>query len=266
MNYMPSFPDDNSISLLLADYVVSLHSCSHLDHGFVLTANSLSELGFDGLVYSAMPRSLGKPGQFNPIFLSSSDFSDGFLQHYNEADLWQKDFTIERIIQGSLLTMDWSQELSSGLLTDEQSDVVKLAQADYGIHNAISIPTHSDQHVIAGASITSSDSAGLYNKLLIERKSAIEFIVHHFHRFVFSGSITARPFYQPLLENLSSPERRLLTFVASGKPLKQSKKYTDLSPSRAANILSKLYKQLNVANVAELTYLVGHHKVIEMLR
>lgn len=249
----------------LTEFLVSLGTSKSLDLGFERLGTLVSKLNFDAITYSAMPRSFGQPGLFQPVFLASSDFSPGFLSHYNEAGLWQKDFTIERILQGSMAPMHWDKELLESPMIDSQKQVIQLAQSDYHIRNAISIPTQSDRYIIAGASVVSSEPRALFDGLLADNLSTLQIAIFHFHQFVFYQTGTSQRFYEPLIDTFTPSERRLISFIASGRPLKQSKEFTGFSQSRAANILSSLYRRLKVANGTELSFLIGYHKLIDRI-
>ena len=249
----------------LSEFLIALGMADELETGFEHLATLVSAQGFDAVVYSAMPASLGAPGLIQPVFLASSEFSKGFLSHYAEADLWQHDFTIDRIRQGFVGPLDWGKELKESKMSEAQQQVVRLANSDYGITNAISIPTQSDPHIIAGASVTSCESRSVFDSLLESQLTTVQFAIHRFHQFVFSKTSNTYCFYEPLIEELSAAEKRVVAFVALGKPLKQSKHYTNLSPTRCSNVLSNLYRRMSVSNASELCFLVGHHKLVEML-
>ena len=252
-------------STQVADFLVALGMSEGLEQGFEQLASLVSKQGFDGIVYSAMPASLGEAGLFQPVFLASHDFSKGFLNHYDEAELWQNDFTIDRIQRGQLGPMDWAKELEESEMNSAQKDIIRLASSDYQITNGISIPTQSDPHIIAGASVTSCEPRPVFDNLLKSSLSTLQFAVHRFHQFAFSHTSKTQRFYLPLIDELSASERQMIIFIATGKPLKQSKHYTNLSPTRASNVLSKLYRRMNVSNASELCFLLGHHKIVEML-
>ena len=248
----------------IAEFVVEMDTAGDINVGFDVLAKYVERLGFDAISYSAIPRSLGIAERFSPVFLASSGFSGAFLRHYDEAALWEDDFTIERITSGSMTILDWKRELKTGTLNNGQENLIKLASEDYGIKNAITIPTQSDQHVIAGGSITSGESGILFTKLSKQQLNQVGFLVRHFHSFVFSKVPNRVPFYKPVIDDLSPAEKRVLSMVIDGRPLKQCMEHTGVSPTRAGNILSGLYRRLKVSNVSELAYLIGYHQVLDM--
>jgi len=248
-----------------SNFLASLNDAHELEQGFFCLEQLVFNLGFDSLVYSAMPKSFGDPGLFTPVFLSSDEFGRGFLTHYNDASLWEHDFTIERIQNGYMQTMDWNIERKGALLSAAQNEVIDLAGADYGIKNAISIPMQSDRYIIAGASVTSRQARASFDALLNERLSVLKFALSCFHQFVFRHSSHSHYFYLPLLRQFTPSEKSMLAFATTGRPLKQSRDFTNLSPTRAGNVLSSLYEKLGVANRSELSFLIGRHRLLEML-
>ena len=249
----------------VVEFLVALNNSDKLEDAFNHLAILVTKLRFDAVAYSAIPRSLGQPGMFQPVFLSSKDFSKGFLTHYAEAGFWESDFTIDRIGRGIMSPMHWGKELSGSVMDSGQQDVIRLAQSDYHIRNAITIPTRSDQHVIAGATVISSEPRSQFDSLLANHLSILQYSIFHFHQFVFYRTSTSTVFYQPLLNSFTPAERALISFIASGRPLKQSKEITGISQSRAANILSSLYDRMGVSNAAELCFLVGYHRILDRI-
>lgn len=249
----------------LSDYFFSLTTKYQVEEGFALLDEYIRTLGFDAVAYSAMPVSIGAQGSFKPVFLTSRDYSRDFLLHYDEADLWQKDFTIERIQSGSLAIMDWQLELNRGILTADQQEVVNLATFEYGIKNAFTVPTQSDQHVVAGASVIAYMDRASFESISESNRAEAEEAIRVFHRYVFMQPDTASFFYQPLLSTLTETQKRVLAFIVTGKFQKHSKEYIGISPTRTGNVLSELYASLDVSNVSQLSYLAGIHHIVDML-
>jgi len=244
---------------------IALHSANCLESGFSALTTAINALGFDSIVYTAIPRTLGVVGQFNPVFLQSSDFSIGFLKHYSEAGLVDHDFTIPRIADGIMCPADWTEEVRSGRLNRQQIEVVNIAACDYNITSAISIPLYSDPHILAGATVVSDAQRGQFKRLKFEKKKELVSLAKLFNSFVFSDIRFRQKFYEPFVKNLSRDERCMLELIATGKPLKLTKFLYGISPSRSGNILSRLYKKTKVNNASELSFLLGRHRILEML-
>lgn len=260
---MPNLPP-HLVTADILGYVVELGGTDNIEAAFEVLGKYVDKFGFDAISYSAIPRSLGIAERFAPVFLATENFSIGFLQQYAEESLWRSDFAIERIMDGHMNPLDWVQELKTGQLAANQQGVIELANVDYGIRNAVTIPTQSDLHIVAGASVISSESNRVFTQLSKNRLAQTCFLVEHFHNLVFSRVPNRVLFYRPVLDELTAAERRVLGFVVAGKPLKQCKEFTGISPTMAGNIMSRLYRRLQVANASELAYLMGHHQILTM--
>lgn len=258
-------PLERTTASILADFVSGLAAAESVSEGFRSLSQAVESLGFGAIAYTAIPVTLGAAGSPTPVFLASSGFSGAFLRHYDEAGLARHDFTIERVRAGCLEVMDWAEERAGSRLTAEQSALVDTARFDYGIRNAVTIPTLSDGHVLAGASITCDEGMLAFRTLKRERLETLRIVVKLFHDRVFSASEFRRPFYSPFLGQLSCDECKVIRLIVAGHRLKSSLDLCDISPSRAGNILSSLYRKLGISNASELAYLVGLHQIDRLL-
>lgn len=249
----------------LKEYVFMLSKTISLESGFALLNSHIARLGFDAIAYSALPASIGSPGAFKPVFLTSSDYSQDFLAHYEEANLWQQDFTIERIQNGLLDCMDWQFESVQKRVSADQQELIDLAVYEYGMKNALTIPTQADEDIIAGASVLSYSNRPAFEKLKYSYYEEVLEVVRHFHQFVFMRSSTSAFFYKPIIDTLTDSQKRVLAFVVKGHLQKHSKEFIGLSPTRTGNVLSELYECLNVSNASRLSYLAGKHRLIDMI-
>lgn len=256
---------DRTTTSLLTDFLSDITVAESAPEGFAALARAIEAMGFGAVAYTAIPLTLTAVETPEPTFLASPDFSRGFLEHYGEANLARHDFTIERIRAGQMAVMDWREEGRQGRLNADQQAVVDLASADYGIRSALSLPTRSDEHVIAGASVVSDDTAARFRLLKRERLETLRAVTALFHDWTFSVPERRRRFYEPLLGQLSAGERRVIRLVTGGQRLKCSRELCGISPTRAGNILSALYKRLGISNAHELAYLVGVHQIARWL-
>lgn len=251
----------DNIDQLASEFVLSLDSVTPLDSAFESLSNVVSAMGFDSVIYTLIPMSLR--AKLPPVFLQSRDFSNGFIQHYEQAGLAEHDFTIKRAAAGLPDILHWQNELDTGQLTQPEADVVLLAQRDYGITNAITIPAQSTADIVAGFSITSSLRRQGFDQLHHKYKNLLWRLCEHFHRFVVQ--LYKRPFYQLIIDGLSSHEKCVIDLVANGHRLKQAGDLYGLSPGLAGKTLHKLYRKFSVADQGELGHLIGRHQLVEML-
>ncbi|NRB38063.1 MAG: autoinducer binding domain-containing protein [Pseudomonadales bacterium] len=250
---------------IIVDFIYGLEQSLTIHGCFDVFSRAVSELGFDSVAYSSIPIKLIQATSLQPQFLSSASFSSGFLKHYAESGLEKDDFTIKRISQGDTRVMNWRMEEKQGQLLPAEVQLIRLAREDYGVNNALSIPTLSDEHHISGVSIISESCDQTFQLLLNEKSHTLQMICQVFHDRVYSRVEYKKFFYLNFIESLSKDEKAVLKFVASGMPLKLSRDICGISPSYAGNIRSSLFDKLQVKNSAELIYLISLHRIIEML-
>ena len=250
---------------IVSDFVAGITTSGSLAEGFAHLADAVGALGFGATTYTAIPLTLGGAERLAPVFLASETFDGDFLRHYEEADLARHDFTIERVREGRLDVMDWHEEQARGLLTGEQERVVDIARIDYGMRSGLTIPTLSDTHVIAGVSVAGDEKAERFARLKDERLRTLQTLVRLFHQWVFSAPERRGHFYSDILDRLSADELKVIRLVIGGHRLKSSEDLCGVSPTRAGNLLSSLYRKLGVSNASELAYLVGRHQIERLL-
>lgn len=241
-------------------------SCSKSTEAcFHVFQRSVEQLGFDSVAYSSIPIQLSIINHPPPTFLASSTFNGNFLTHYSEAGLDKHDFTIKRILEGDTSIASWRHEELNERLLQNEAKLVQLAREDYGIKNALSIPTLSSKHHISGVSVTSEESDKNFKFLIDERGETLQAITRIFHDRVYSNIDFRKYFYSDLINSLTSDEKKVLSFIASGKPLKLSKEVCGISQSYAGNIRSSLFYKFQVNNAAELIFLISNHRILEMI-
>ncbi len=249
---------------VIADFIWHLDDTNSVEEAFANFANVISFFGFDGVSYTLIPRIMGIPERIRPVFISSRDFSTGFLKHYQEANLAQHDFTIRRALEGCSAGLDWNKEAEKGLLAPQESEVISIAKHDYFIKNAITIPVELNEEVLAGFSFTCSQSRRGFDSLLGINKVLTKLCLH-FHNFVYRKLENRSVFYTPVLASLTRNERCMVDLVYNGLYLKQSPDHYGISESSAGNTLKRLYEKFSVEDKGQLGYLIGRHQLIEML-
>lgn len=257
---------DGTTASILTDFLSELTSAESVPQAFGALARAIESMGFDAIVYTAIPLTLKVSDRSaEPVFLASRGFSPGFLKHYEEAGLARHDFTIERVRAGHLDVLDWGEEHRGPHLSAEQRRVIEVARFDHAIRNALSIPTRSDEHVIAGASVISGEGADGFAALKAERVEILRTVVELFDNWVFARAERHHHFYSSLIDQFSDDEARVIKLVIGGHRLKESQELCGISPTRAGNILSSLYRKLGISNAQELAYLVGVHRLSRLL-
>ncbi|EXJ13301.1 autoinducer binding domain-containing protein [Imhoffiella purpurea] len=245
----------------VVDYVRELCAAEGLEQCFAALERAVVRLGFDGLVYSSYLLYL-KEGA-SPVLLRSEGFDASFLKHYVEAEFSDRDFTIKRILQGDLKPIDWWREDERGVLEPEERTVIEVARHDYGLCNGVSIPTLSNKEEIAGASLVSRDKGPLFSKLLDERIEVLRNLVRLFHDRIHSDPLCRKSMMLEHLSNLSDKERKILEFLATGRPLKNIDG-EEVTPAYANKLLTGLCQRLGADNRQQLRYILGLYRIHDL--
>lgn len=250
---------------ILADYVLALDSADSMQACFDALSRATEALGFDAVLYASVALGVKPLEDLGPLFFSSCGYSQSFLQHYQEENLAADDFTIKRIGEGKMDTLDWWQQSRSGQLLAAEQKVIDIGRYDYGVTNGFSIPLLSNQHHLAGASVISEEADDRFAKLARERLGLQQMMVRMFHDRVYGNIEFRKALYLPLLEQLTERERQVLRLTAQGLPLKQIQQQCNMTPSYAGNVKANLLQKLGVSNGAELSYIAGAHQILEMI-
>jgi DNA-binding CsgD family transcriptional regulator len=254
-------------SNLLADYTHELYAVSSLEERFKIYEKYIQQLGFEGATYTFIPKiQLESTIPVHPFFEHTDSFSIDFLDHYTSEQLDQHDFTIRKTNNNELSPMDWRQHELRGLVSDNERGVIQLAREDYGINNALTIPTLGNEMGIAGATVISSEKDASFKKLKQERMEALVCYTRLFHDTSFSGSKMPLKFIEPFIESLKPTEIEILHCLASGIQFKNIEYHMDISSYKyASNILNNLRKRLGGITRDRLMYLVGSLDINNLL-
>ncbi len=253
---------------VLGDLVAKLYSLRSVDERFDAYASVIESLGLDAVCYSFAPSTSLQPSLIHPpIFKYSSQFSEGFLQQYQEDDLYSRDFTIREIQENKLNTKDWKEYEASGSLTDKELGIIVLARDKYGINNAISIPTMKHAIGIAGVSIISYQSDEKFQQLKRDYLDVIQNCTKSFNDIVLlqSSFDFAQAFVFPQLPKITPKENIVLHDLISGTVIKNIGASAKMSQSTVENHLSNLRKKFNVPSTLELKHLLESLNLIEYI-
>lgn len=246
--------------LFLRDYLYELYTCHTFDQRFIVYDKYLKNLGFDGATYSIMPL-IQSESVFlhSPVFKNSASFPDNYLDQYTTQKLSRHDFTIKRISKNILNPMDWREHELKNLITRNEVKLIELAREDYGIKNAISIPTMNSEIGMSGASIISLEKDAIFKKLKEENIDKLIFITHRFHESNLQGSQLPPNFVLPFIDHLTANEIGILCHLASGKHFQKIEYSIDIASYKVAtNALQNLRKKkFNNITKERLMYLAG---------
>lgn len=252
---------------LLGRYIVELYAAATLESRFRVYDKYVKELGFEGVAYTFAPRAHWEVfTQMPAIFLHSDTYPSSFMQHYSENRLDRSDFTIRKVLQGHFEPMDWYEHEANNLITKQEAMVIKVAREDFGIVNAISIPTMMHEMGAAGASVISREANSMFTLLKQQKLDTLIHLTRLFHDLNFANFNLPDKFILPLFETLKPKEIVILQYLATGKPMKNIQDYTGISHSYATNVLAELRLRLGGINNDKLMYLFGLMKALMLFK
>ena len=211
-------------------YVLKLYEANNFEVAFDAFKFETIKLGFDGALYSYIPRLLIQ-NEFDvkPVFHVSQEFNSKYLYHYTDASFECYDSAIKAVDDGVSEPFSWNGDLlfDRYLKGNKRSQEVFDTAKQYGICDGITIPLLSSHKGIAGASVV-SDENRLFNKLMDSRLETLTLYTRLFHNLVLSNASYQAKFIKPLLDALSNTEMQLLVGLSKGR-----------SPSQMAYELNK---------------------------
>ncbi|MGB1237293.1 MAG: autoinducer binding domain-containing protein [Pseudomonadales bacterium] len=254
-----------NIPQIMTDYIVELDRSETVEACFDALSGGAQKLGFQGIVYTSIAMGLKPLEDHGPLFFRSEGFDANFLAHYEAENFAEHDYTIKRILEDNLASSHWQKEIAAGCLLADEQRVIDVAKYDYGINNGLSIPLLKNAYHMAGSSVVSEEEDLQFDKLLEERLEPLQAMIRLFHNKTYADIGLRKALYLPLLQSLSEVEKLVLRYSVSGLPLKMIEQATGMSASYAGNVRAALFRKLGVSNVAQLSYIAGLHRILEML-
>jgi hypothetical protein len=206
----------------LGEYAESLFSAGCFAEAFEHFEKQVTKLGFDGVLYTYIPRALLNSNFLRePVYEVSSSYSPGYMKHYADARFEKHDPLIKAVMDGVSEPIDWWGEITNKYMeTDTASREVLATSRSYDIANGITLPLMSEQRGIAGASFITSE-AKRFDVLKRENLEKLKLSTQMFHSLVVSDACHVSHFLKPILNALTDTELRFLQKLAQGKTPKQ---------------------------------------------
>ena len=253
---------------ILSDFVSNLYADNSLKNRFNLYDNLVRSLGFDAVCYSFIPRpELKEELKSPPIFEYSKQFPTDFMDRYEKDDFYNKDFTIREIKAGNLIPKDWKTYELTGDLSDEEINVIRVAREEYGINNALSIPTMNNQLGIAGASLISSKSDKGYQQVICNHQQTLVNCTRIFNDVIMqhASSDVAKTFVLTTLPNLTTKQEKVLRTLLNGTLQKNIGLELGMSQSAVENHLLNLRNLFHVNKTHDLKSLLETLNILDYL-
>ncbi|HMT94223.1 autoinducer binding domain-containing protein [uncultured Thiothrix sp.] len=257
--------------VLVGHFVDDLYQVETVSERFRVYENYIHALGFDGATYTFFPNILWEfNNSFSPIFLHTQTYPTAFLKHYAEANFHECDFAIRVGHKLRLekmpplpIALDWHDYEIAGLINENETSVIEVAREDYGIRNALTIPTQRPEAGIGGMSVISSEKGARFQHLKQENMETLLRCTQLFHDISFSNSRNIAIFAQPFLQTLKNKEIQILRHLALGYRLKQIDQ--GISYRYATNILDELRARMGGITKDKLMYLIGQLHLLDLI-
>jgi DNA-binding CsgD family transcriptional regulator len=245
-------------------FVQKLYESELPEEKFLILEKEVALSGFDGVLYTFIPKLSRLTDSLQPVFQFSKSYTD-LITNYQKNDFSRHDFLIRLVEEGKLDIIDWWSEAERINLTAEEEKVNKVAKEEFGITKGITFPTLSNDMGYAGISIISfkqdfSDitiEASVLNHL----KSCSR--MYHDHSMIHQDA--RYEFILPILNTLTPKKKLLIKYLISGKPMKNIADEADITTRYADKLLSELRKQFGNISKNELIYLLGLLNISEYL-
>ena len=245
-------------------FVQDLYDTTCLSKKFSLLEKEIQKSGFDGALYTFIPKLSRLSNSLEPVFQHSESY-DEVMINYKKNNYSRDDFVIRLVEEGKTDIIDWWELAEKIELTKKEKHVNKVAKEQYGITKGISFPTLSNDLGFAGVSMISFKES--FSNKTIDTK-----ILDHlgkcsrqYHDHALIHQDSRYKFILPILKTLTTKKIILIKYLISGKPMKYISDHEEISTRYAEKLLIELRKQFGNITTNELIYLLGLLNISEHL-
>ena len=230
----------------LGEFAQSLYRAENFDEAFSVFEEHVLKLGFEGVLYTYIPRALLDSNFFRePVYKVSRHYSPKYLSHYTDARFDKSDPLINAVKNGVKEPIDWWGKTNKVYMdANKKSKEVIATSLDYGISNGLTLPLMSGEKGISGASFITSESTR-FATLKNENMEMLKICTHMFHNLVISDACHVSHFLKPILQSLSITESRFLQRLAQGKSPCQISFELNKSERYLEQVMLKLRRKLS---------------------
>lgn len=232
---------------------------------FAELTKCVSELGFGGVLYSFYPKPMYMNAKVQPVLHFSSSFAP-FVAHYLKNNYGNRDFVLRLALQGLEKPLDWWEAIHAGLVTPEEQAVTEDARQNFGIHHGLSIPVLRGTFAVAGISVFSKNpQLSHYEALKQATQEKLQEVAKAYHKTIMRSKEELRFFTYPLIESLNSTEKKVLSHVLTGRPMKSIAHELQVSSRYGEKVLRNLRQEFGDISSNELIYILGMVHIHEYL-
>ncbi|MBJ6611578.1 MAG: autoinducer binding domain-containing protein [Candidatus Thiothrix moscowensis] len=232
---------------------------------FATLTEAVTDLGFDGVLYSFYPKPMYLNKNVQPVLHYSADFAP-FVAHYIKNNYGNRDFVLRLALQDWRKPIDWWAEINAGRVSRQERAVTEEARKHFGIQYGISIPAQRGTFAIAGISVmTKNSSANHFQTLKKTHLDQLFALANDYHNTVFHSKESLRFFITPLLNSLNDTQKAVLRHVLTFKPMKSIPHTWGITPRYAEKVLTNIRQEFGNITTNELLYILGMVNIHEYL-
>jgi len=225
----------------------------------------ISEMGFNGVLYSFYPKPMYMNKTIQPV-LHYSDSLSPFIAHYIENNYGNSDFVLRLALEGRSEPVDWWHEVHHGGVSRAEKRVTEDARRYFNIQHGLSIPVLFGTFAIAGISVISHNPDEAYFQRLKNKSiNKLRKLATQYHSEIIKSTKELNYFILPLLENLTPTKRKVIKHLLSGHPMKRIEEIYGIKQKYAEKVLADIRQEFGGISANELIYILGMINIIEYL-
>lgn len=243
---------------IIADCVAQLCAAASFGERFAIYTKYMQLLNFEGSAYSYAPLIQYEPDSFTirPETVLTDNYPCSLIEEYFATGMDQYDVSIKKVKSGDFSVTDYEDHKLTHGFSPGAKQLESLVKDEYGLLNSMNIPAASAS-AISVVSVFTSERCDSFKVLRQENLNSLIQITQVFHAMTLADAGSYQRFVSPFLGSLKPNERKILTYLSSGKPFKNIKDDTGISYRYASNILDALRARLGGINRDRLLYLSG---------
>jgi len=245
-------------------FIQRLYDSETLEEKFSALEYEVTLSGFDGVLYTFIPKLSRLTESLQPVFQFSESYAE-IIENYQKQNFNRNDFTIRLVEGGKLSIIDWWVEAKKLSLNKEEKYVNKVAKEKFGVSKGITFPTLSNDMGVAGASIISFKPEYANKKIDSKKLEHLKTCCRMYHDHTMIHQDARYKFILPILETLTTKKKIVLKHLISGQPMKNINETADITTRYAEKLLVELRKDFGDISKNELIYFLGLLNITEYL-
>ena len=235
-----------SVQRTLSEYVEDLYLAENFEDAFEILRNEVSDLGFDGVLYTYIPIALVESNfTLQPFYQSSDNYHSSDTGLNFDASLANYDPSLTSANDDIVIPVDWWQTLCQACKkTEGFSSETTDIEGSYRIQNGIIFPLLSDSGGMAGASFIRSKNER-FNQLTQREVASLKLRANLFHNLVISNTGFKSRFVRPWTDSFSNMQLNYLRGLAAGKKTGQIAAELGTTSGYLEQIMLKLRRKLS---------------------